>query len=200
MLLVARGRFAALALALSLTFANTSSFAADLVATDTPETVLRESYRRMQASDWKATAETFDPAALKQFREMLMPILDAAGESDASGGLLTMFFGADVTPESLKTKSDQEFFSGFVGSMMRASGGSLEGQDVLGGVAEGPDRMHVVVRSKAAAMGISITKMEVVTMNKTAAGWRLALSGEMEGMVQALRQLGGLTKPAESKN
>ncbi len=200
MTLAPRRRFAAVVLVLSSIFAAASSFAADLTVTDTPETVLRESYRRMQANDWAGTAETFDPAALKQLREMLMPILDATGDNSVSDGLLVLFFGADATPESLKTKSDQEFFAGIVGSMMQASGGRLEGQDVLGGVAEGPDLMHMVVRSKAAAMGLSITKMEVVTMNKTTAGWRLALNGKMEGLVQALQQARSRAAPAESEN
>lgn len=200
MKLAPRRRFAAVALAVSFIFATASSSAADLTAGDTPETVLRESYRRMQANDWSAAAETFDPAALKQFREMLMPILEAGDDNSIGVGLQALFFSADVTPESMKTMSDREFFSGIIGSMMRASGGSLEGQDVLGGVAEGPDRMHMVVRSKAAAMGLSITKMEVVTMNKTATGWRLALSGKMEGMVQALQQFRNRAEPAESEN
>jgi hypothetical protein len=173
-------------------------YAADLKSDDSPETVLRESYRRMQANEWVAAADTFDPAALKQFRDMLAPILDAGD----GAGMLTMFFGPEQTPDSLKAMSDQAFFAGLISSMMRTSGGTLEGQDVVGGVAEGPARMHMVVRSKAAAMGITITQMEVVTLNKTAQGWRLALSGKMEGMAQALQMLRSKAKPesAESAN
>jgi hypothetical protein len=190
-----RRRCAAAVLAIYVSFVSTMSFAATLAPSDTPETVIRESYRRMQAGDWTAAAETFDPAALKQFREMLAPIMDAVGDGSDGLGLLGMFFGPEATPETLKTMNDQEFFSGIVGNLIRSSGGSLEGQEVVGGVAEGADRMHMVVRSRAAAMGITLTQMEVVTLNKTPDGWRLALSGKMEGMAQALKQLGGASKP-----
>jgi hypothetical protein len=188
-------RCATAILAIYAALASTISFAATLAPSDTPEAVIRESYRRMQAGDWTSAAETFDPAALKQFREMLAPIMSAAGDGSEGLGLLAMFFGPEVTPEALKDMNDQDFFSGIVGNLIRSSGGTLEGQEVLGGVAEGADRMHMVVRNRAAAMGITLTQMEVVTLNKTPDGWRLALSGKMEGMAQALKQLGGAPKP-----
>jgi hypothetical protein len=37
-------------------------------------------------------------------------------------------------------------------------------------------------------MGIRMTQMEVVTMNRTPQGWRLALSGKFDGMAQAMRK------------
>jgi hypothetical protein len=170
-------------LALSFACLSLPLCATNLTSADSPETVLRESYQRMKASDWAGAAETFDPAALKQFREMLAPVLEA-GEG---AGMRAVFFGADKTPESLKTMSDQDFFSALIANMMGLADGSLDGQEVIGGVAEGPERMHMVVRSKASAMGITLTQMEVVTLNKTPNGWRLALSGKMEGMAQAMK-------------
>ncbi|MCC7250210.1 MAG: hypothetical protein IT473_16440 [Lysobacter sp.] len=178
----------ALALTAALCIANAAPlWAAELTPDASPEAVLQESFRRMKASEWVSAADAFDPAALKQFREMLAPII----ESDDSAGVVAMFFGDDVTPASLKSMSDQAYFAGMMSSIMQTAGGSLDSQEVLGGVAEGPDRMHMVVRNKAAAMGMTITQMEVVTLNKTPQGWRLALSGKMEGMAQALKQLGG---------
>jgi hypothetical protein len=180
-------------LALSLIGTSLPILAAELTPIDTPETVLRESYRRMQASDWNSAAETFDPAALKQFREMLAPILEAS----EGAGMLALFFDGQ-TAESLKAMSDQAFFAGMIANMMKTSGGTLDSQQVIGGVAEGADRMHMVVRSKASAMGLSITQMEVVTLNNTPDGWRLALSGKMEGMAQALQHLRSLPKSDQS--
>lgn len=187
-----RRPLAALVLTVALCVAGAAPvWAADLKPDASPEAVLQESFRRMQASEWAATADVFDPAALKQLREMLAPIL----ESDQGAGVASLFFGDDATPASLKSMNDQAFFAGMMSTLMRVSGGTLESQEVLGGVAEGPDRMHMVVRNKAGAMGMSITQMEVVTLNKTPQGWRLALSGKMEGMAQALKQLGGKTRP-----
>jgi len=187
-----RRPLSAIVLTAALCFANAAPlWAADLKPDASPEAVLQESFRRMKASEWAAAADAFDPAALEQFREMLAPIL----ESDDGAGVMAMFFGDSVSPESLKSMSDQAFFAGLMGTPHANLGGTLESQEVLGGVAEGPERMHMVVRSKAAAMGLSITQMEVVTLNKTPQGWRLALSGKMEGMAQALKLLGGKTSP-----
>jgi hypothetical protein len=38
-------------------------------------------------------------------------------------------------------------------------------------------------------MGLKMTKMEVVTLNHTPNGWRVALSGEMEGMAEMMRKV-----------
>jgi hypothetical protein len=162
----------------------------ELTPADSPEAVLRESYRRMQASDWVGAADTFDPAALKQYREMIAPLLEAGEDA----GMLAMLFGTEATAGSLKAMSDQAFFAAMTASMMRTASSTLDGQEILGGVAEGPDRIHMVVRSKASAMGLSLTQMEVVTLNKTAQGWRLALSGKMEGMAKAMQALRGRPK------
>ncbi|MBP6750585.1 MAG: hypothetical protein KA144_13185 [Xanthomonadaceae bacterium] len=186
----------ALVLTVALCIANAAPlWAAELRPDATPEAVLHESFRRMKAGEWTSAADAFDPAALTQLRDMLAPIL----ESEDGAGVATMFFGDGASPASLKSMSDQAFFAGLMSSIMQTAGGSLESQEVLGGVAEGPDRMHMVVRNKAAAMGLSITQMEVVTLNKTPQGWRLALSGKMEGMAQALKQLGGKPR-SESTN
>lgn len=192
MIRFARRPLAVLALTVALCVANVAPlWAAELTPDASPEAVLQESFRRMQANEWVAAADAFDPAALKQFREMLAPIVEA----EDGAGVVAMFFGDEATPASLKAMNDQAFFAGMMSTIMSVSGGTLESQEVLGGVPEGADRMHMVVRSKAAAMGLSITQMEVVTLNKTPQGWRLALSGKMEGMAQALKQLGGKPKP-----
>jgi hypothetical protein len=181
------------ALIATLMFGTTPVAAADLTVQDSPETVLAESYRRMKAAEWVAAADTFDAGALKQFREMLTPILDA-GEG---AGVMAVFFGAEQSSETIKTMSDQAFFAKVIATMMQTPGGKLEGQEILGGISEGAERRHMVVRSTASAMGISITQMEVVSLNLTPQGWRLALSGKIDGMAKALQQL--LAKPeAES--
>lgn len=93
--------------------------------------------------------------------------------------------------KSLETLDDTAFFAGFLQSMMGRMGGmvALGGQQILGGVPEGADRMHLVARTSAEAMGLKMTNMEVVTLNRTSKGWRLALSGQMEGMAALFRKM-----------
>lgn len=158
--------------------------AAELAPAMSAEQVAGEAYARMRAGDWEAAAETFDPAALQQFRGMIGPLL----EGPIGEGMVGMFYGAGRTSADIGKMNDTEFFAGFVRSLVSGSGASLNGQDILGAVPEGQDRMHLVTRTSAEAMGITVTQMEVVTLNRTPQGWRLALSGKLDGMAQALRR------------
>ncbi len=153
--------------------------AAELKPDMTPEQVASEAYARMRAGDWPGAAETFDPAALKQFRGFF----GAQGEASPMAPMLQALLGIE-DGKSLDTLDDTAFFAGFLQSMMGRMGGmvALGGQQILGGVPEGDDRVHLVARTSAEAMGLKMTNMEVVTLNRTPKGWRLALSGQMEGM------------------
>jgi hypothetical protein len=158
--------------------------AAELRPEMSAEEVAAEAYARMRAGDWPSAAEAFDPAALKQFRDMMAPMLEGpVGEAMAG-----MFFGAGSSGSDLAKMNDAAFFAGFMRTVSDGSGARLDGQDILGKVPEGPDRQHLVTRATAEAMGLRMTQMEVVTLNRTPQGWRLALSGELEGMAQALRR------------
>lgn len=179
-----RYRLSSVALSLALLASVAPAVAAELTPAMSAEQVAGEAYARMRAGDWEAAAQTFDPAALQQFRGMIGPLLDGpVGE-----GILGMFYGEGKTPADIGKMNDVEFFAGFVGSLLQRSGANLNGQEILGAVPEGQDRMHLVTRSSAEAMGIRVTQMEVVTLNRTPQGWRLALSGKLDGMAQALRR------------
>lgn len=160
--------------------------AAELKPDMTPEQVAGEAYARMRAGDWPGAAETFDPAALKQFRGFF----GAQGETSPMAPMLQALLGIE-DGKSLDTLDDTAFFAGFLQSMMGRMGGmvTLGGQQILGGVPEGADRMHLVARTSAEAMGLKMTNMEVVTLNRTPGGWRLALSGQMEGMAALFRKM-----------
>jgi hypothetical protein len=158
--------------------------AAELTPAMSAEQVAAEAYARMRAGDWTSAAEAFDSAALKQFRDMMAPMLEGpVGEAMAG-----MFFGTGSSGSDLAKMNDAAFFAGFMRTVSGGTGARLDGQEILGKVAEGPDRLHLVTRATAEAMGVRMTQMEVVTLNRTPLGWRLALSGELEGMAQALRR------------
>ena len=160
--------------------------AAELTPDLSAEQVAAESYARMSAGEWDRAAETFDPAALKQFRDMIAPILEGAmGE-----GMVDMFYGAGKTADDVRKMNDTAFFAGFMRNIAGGVAVNLKGQEILGSVPEGADRLHLVTRASVEAMDIRMTQMEVVTMNRTPKGWRLALSGKFDGMAQAMRKAG----------
>lgn len=161
------------------------AFAQTAPATDTPEAAAAALYAAMQRGDWKGAAALFDPAALKEFRGTMAPLLEL-GADGAQAEALAMMFGG-LEPAELKAASDTAFFAAFFGGIVASTGVKLDQQQVLGSVAEG-DVRHVVTRNTVSGMGIRLTQMEVVSARKTADGWRVLLSGEMKGMAEVLSQ------------
>lgn len=160
--------------------------AAELAPGMTPQQVAAESFARMRAGDWAGAAATFDPAALHRFREMLGGI-DASGKTPS---MLPGLLGVD-DPAAVAKLDDAAFFAGFLRTTMGRMGSmvSLGDQQVLGAVPEGADRVHLVTRNTVETMGLKMIRMEVVTLNRTPDGWRVALSGEMEGMAEMMRKM-----------
>src|SRR5690606_17262655 len=76
--------------------------AAELTPDMSAEQVAAESYARMRAGAWDAAAETFDPAALKHFREMVGPII----EGPLGEGMIGMFFGTGKTADDIRKMND----------------------------------------------------------------------------------------------
>lgn len=199
--------FRPLSLSLALLCAGPVA-AAELTVDMPPEQVAREAYRRMQTADWVAAAETFDPAALKRFRELLLPVLDAVGvagkdragkdraskkqgndQDSASAGALMLWvlFAPATSVEEIKALSDREVFARIMANTMSLASAKLEGQDVIGSVAEGGDMVHVVTRNVAKVETMTMTKVEAITLHRTPQGWRLALTGDLEGLAETLQ-------------
>jgi hypothetical protein len=182
--------------------------AAELTPDLPPEAVLREAYARMRTGDWSAAAETFDPAALARFRAMLEPLFAAASASAGEGGdgeanrdamMLMLLFAPAKSVEDVRALSDRELFARLMRGTMSLAGAQLDGQQILGHVAEGADQVHVVTRNTARMDEITVSKVEVVTLQRTAQGWRLALTGEIEGLAETLQATveAGKTGPGE---
>ena len=176
--------------------------AAELTPDLPPEAVLREAYARMRAGDWRAAAETFDPAALARFRAMLEPLFVAASAPVSEGGdgqanqanqanrdamMLMLLFAPAKSVEEVRALSDRELFARLMRGTMSLAGARLDGQQILGHVAEGADLVHVVTRNTVRMDEITVSKVEAVTLQRTAQGWRLALTGEIEGLAESLQ-------------
>ena len=179
----------------------------------TPQQVATEAYTRMKAGDWEGAAETFDPKALASFRAMMQPVLDSmmkpdaskGGETEAAGDMSALFVAMIFSPatslDEVKALSDEQFLGRIMKNMTGMGEVKLESQEILGSVAEGDATVHLVARTKASAGGMAVTEMEVITLNRTPAGWRLAMSGEISGLAEALNStLGAMSgeAPAEA--
>jgi len=177
------------ALLVVLSLAGVSVQAAEPPASPSPESVVQSYAQALQSGRYLALAELMHPEALEKFQSMMLPLFDAAKGDDAAG-LLALFRGVpDVA--ALKKLSRTEFFAAFFGGIIGGGEGVKEvlasvSMTPLGSVPEG-DVLHFVCRSAVATDGVSISKLEVVSLKRSAGSWRVLLSGEVEGVAQALR-------------
>ena len=74
--------------------------------------------------------------------------------------------------------------------MMDATGAAVRFDriDVLGSVREG-EIAHVVTRIHVGADALSIRKMNVISAKPWMGGWKLMLTGEMQGLQQMLQMM-----------
>jgi hypothetical protein len=179
---------------LILTIAAVAVSAAAATAQDraeTPEAVTRQFGAAMRANDWVGTAELMHPDALAHFRGMFMPILAA----DSTGQLCQRLFDATSTAE-VAALPDAELFARFFRTLVSSApelGGMFAGADLVpvGHVLEGKDVAHVVFRMKVAADGVTITKVQAMSLRRSGSTWRVLLSGDFEGLAAALARRAG---------
>jgi hypothetical protein len=157
---------------------------------ETPEAVTRQFGAAMRANDWVGTAQLMHPDALAHFRGMFLPILRA----DTSGQLCQRLFATTSSAE-IAALPDVELFARFFRTLVSGTpelGGMFAGADMVpvGHVREGDDA-HVVFRMKVAADGVTITKVQAMSLRRSGLTWRVLLSGEFEGLATALARRTG---------
>jgi hypothetical protein len=177
-------------LLLVFSFSGALAQAAAPPAAESPESVVQRYTAAMKAGDYQKTAELMHPEALEKFRNLLLPLLDVPQGADKEQSALPLFRGAkDVA--AVKKLSPTEFFASFMGGLidseplLKDALGSA-GMTPIGSVPEG-DVLHVVCRTSVAVQGVSLSKLEVVSVKRSAGNWRILLSGELEGMAELLR-------------
>jgi hypothetical protein len=179
---------------LILTLAGVALSAAEAPAQDraeTPEAVTRQFGAAMRVNDWVGTAQLMHPDALAHFRGMFMPILAA----DSTGQLCRRLFDTSSTAE-VAALPDAELFARFFRTLVSGTpelGGMFAGADLIpvGHVLEGNDIAHVVFRMKVATDGVTITKVQAMSLRRSGPTWRVLLSGDFEGLAAALARRGG---------
>lgn len=165
--------------------------AADSPAPSSPESVAESYLQALKAGQYLPAAELMHPEALEKFRAMVLPVVEESAGGDQTESLLPLFRGASNIA-ALKKFSPAEFFAAFLGAITDANPGMKEALasgslTMIGSVPEG-DTIHVVCRTAGTVEGITFSKMEVVSLKRSTGSWRVLLSGEMEGIVQALRK------------
>jgi hypothetical protein len=180
-------------LALGVAILCASSFAGHAQdRSETPEQVTRQFGAAMRTNDWVGTAQLMHPDALARFRAMFIPILRA----DDTGQLCERLFATTSSAE-VAALPDAELFARFFRTLVSGTpelGGMFAGADMVpvGHVLEGADVAHVVFRMKVASDdGVTITKVQAMSLRRSGSTWRVLLSGEFEGLAAALARRTG---------
>lgn len=155
-----------------------------------PEALSKTYFKMLSQQQWDEIAKLYDPAALKEFREMMSFLVEMPDEMAPK--VLGGFFGAGATKESVKAMSDQAFFSFFLrGVMTQASQlGELDFRkvEVLGTVAESDILKHVVVRTDIGVGEMNMEAMEVISFRKEGDRWGLLMQGKLKGLAQRIKR------------
>lgn len=158
---------------------------------ETPEAVTRQFGAAMRANDWVGTAQLMHPDALARFRGMFLPIVAA----DSTGQLCERLFATKSAAE-VAALPNAELFARFFRTLVSGTPeltGMFAGADLVpvGHVLEGNEVAHVVFRMKVAADGITITKVQAMSLRRSGQTWRVLLSGDFEGLAAALARRTG---------
>jgi hypothetical protein len=154
-------------------------------AAQSPEAAVKASHAAMQTMEGiRGMSQFFHPDELARFKEMLLPVFrkDAAGKGE---GIRTLF-GPEATLASIEAMTPSKFMDAFVSRIAEHLRPKVSGEiEVVGSVAEN-DLLHLVTRIRVPAGAAQVNRMKVITVKRHENGWKLMLSGELEGMLPAI--------------
>jgi hypothetical protein len=149
-------------------------------------------FKDAAAGDWAGYAARTDPAALKAFRDDFAAALAAADKAGRGDQFIPLFAGAkDLT--AVRAYPPAEFFARFMKAAAAAVPAAAPGKaEVLGAVAEGRDRAHVVVRVARKPAGGEKGVVEVVSVRKVDGEWKAGVPKELAAVAASLGVVGGV--------
>jgi hypothetical protein len=121
------------------------------IGSETPEQITRQYIKNVQKQDWKSVSLLFHDESLREFKRSLLPIFI---DNDASHFRDSLF--GKITVAEVKKLDPHIFFSAFLKNVFagRISGGINDKyQQVIGGIAEGVDLHHVLIRTATRVLG-----------------------------------------------
>jgi hypothetical protein len=155
----------------------------------TPAGVADEYHRAIQSMAWAALTERLHPDALAYMRLSVRITLDV----DTTGWALERLLGGVPDRAAYEALNDSEVFRRVMAGVQREVPGLLSSlvarrSEILGAVEEGPDTAHVVYRISTLAQGAE-PEVLVLTVLRTAEGWKVRYAEEIAVLHTALRRI-----------
>jgi hypothetical protein len=155
-------------------------------AKQTPEDVAKPAMLALFEGRLEEYASRFHPAELEKLRTMMMGLLEEVARQEVPD--IEAALDGVTTVEQARRLNAREFLVALM--KKRLPKGSIETAEVqpLGHVAEGPETVHVVYRATLKTGDVTVRRLSVVTLLKTQDGWGLAMLGEFDGVVDAMKR------------
>lgn len=159
---------------------------------ETPEIVTERMLLAMREGRHSDYVKDMHPEALATFRNALLSVVDSMAQRGQEKAMLSLF--KDVASvEQLRALAPDEFFVAFLAQMSKLRpeiGAAARGLEIkiIGHVAESDDLVHVVYRGTTRVRQFTAEKMALATLQRTSDGWRAHLTGDMQSMVDQMRQ------------
>jgi len=153
-----------------------------------PEEVVRDYFHSLRDHGFAGVVEFMHPDEMSRFKAMLVPLIEADAQS-GERDLLDSILGPKASLADVKSMSPKDFMRAcmsMIDAQLDQTRLSFDKVDVLGSVKE-DDILHVVSRLRFGVDDIVVTQMEVISLRQYKGDWKLLLTGEMEGLAQALR-------------
>lgn len=162
---------------------------------ETPESIAKAYMEASRQADWIKAASHMHPDALKQLRELFLPII-ASAKSEKDKQELGAVLGVKDKAEFDKL-SDAEVFGRVLGLMSSVTPElknvlNSSTFDIIGNVQESTDLLHILYRMTirldlpGLKEPMSMTKLEVMSMRRFENSWRVELSGDLRGIAEAM--------------
>ena len=171
--------------------ASAASAAIAPSAPKTPQQAVESYIASLTGGRFEEAAAQMDERDLLRFRGILQSLLEVQAKPGEPSPLALLDGVKDFA--AAQALSGPAFFNAFLNGLAKlnpsfaASLRSASGE-VLGSVPEGADTLHFVCRSNSKMGELSLTKMTVVTVRRVGGEWKIALSGEIEGLAETIRQ------------
>ncbi|MCF7220582.1 hypothetical protein [Marilutibacter chinensis] len=162
-------------------------------AAETPEAFMQRYVEAVREDGVGVTADFVHPEEAERFRAMLAPVFGAMPRTEANA-LAKMLFGGKADAGTVAAMPADRFMRSFLRFVEKQATTGLPGKGgiritdfvPLGSVQEG-EVHHFVARGTVEAGGLTLTKLEVVSIRPHGNGWGMLLSGEVDGMAEAIK-------------
>ena len=171
---------------------------------DAPKAVAVASFDAMRASDWATYATTLHTEALQGFQAQIINGLGQIIPRDSLGNPSdsVMILGQMFDTQQLFVEQPDSFMVKILGTLFTSAPDLKQAfstiqNEILGGIYEGDNIAHLVIRNQYMFQNEPVEEMSVATLRLADGQWKMMLSHQVRGVADMLIQ--GLIQQAQTQ-